>query len=254
MKKFFLLILILYLFSTPSLSFAQQWFDVGVKGSYNSTWLFNKNILYDQLVSYKPSFGYNGGVKIGYNFNENVELTLDFIYTAFNQTITDNIENTDWKKQTNLIFYDIPLLFRYNKEGSYTEAGFQYSSLHSAKESLVSTPSDVMIDYSYSDTKKNFSPNNWAFVFGVGSYLGGTQNATFMLGFRFAYTLNDILSDAGGKGKSYPYPEYPGFYGKTTSYKATNALSGGVILEINYDLGYFVSSKCTRAREFLFFD
>ncbi len=252
MKRSFLFFL--FLIATVFPGYAQKnWFDLGMKGSFFSSWLMNANMMNDKYVRYVPSYGYCGGGKIGYSLNPEIEFTADFLYSNFTQELKDNISTESWSRKISLTSFDIPVLFRRNKEVSFSEVGIQYSSVLGAKESLVSS-SPSTLDYSISNAKNNFVSSGIAAVFGFGSFLGGTENNTFIMGFRFTYGLQDILSSAGGKGQNYPSPPYPGYNSSSSkTYKATHPLTIGLTLEVNHDLGYLVRSGCRRHREFLFF-
>ena len=228
---------------------AQPWFDVGIKTSYNSSWLINQNVIKDPAVSYIPSYGYMGGIKLGYNFNSQHELNTEFLYSSVNQKYQDNLSSEDWLRNINLTYFEIPLLYRHNNNGSYAEAGPQFSALMSARESSWSNNNANVNNY--------FQSSDVSGVFGFGAAIAGVNNTSIMLGVRIVYGFLDITSSRGGKDQPYPYPAYPGYFNNASSatlYKATNTLSGGFVLEINYDLGYFVTSSCKRNTKFLLFN
>jgi hypothetical protein len=240
MKKIILTTLICCAFLN---AFPQAWVDIGAKGAFNSTWLLNSNFSGDRNSGYDFSFGYAAGGKIGFNFNEVSEITLDVLYSNAEQKYFSTGLATRWTRRVTLQYLDFPLLYRNTKEGSYIEIGPQYSLLMGASDENSSTGT-------MSGAKERFSEDNLSAVFGFGSYIAGTENLYLTLGMRFVYGFKDVISDKGGRGEEYRYLDPSST--KTAAYKSTNLLYGGFVLELNYDLGYLVSSRCGK-RKVLFF-
>jgi hypothetical protein len=232
-----------------SSSFSQPWIDVGIKGAFNSTWLLNGNYNKDKNVQYGFAMAPAGGVKLGFNFSETAEITVDLMYTSVSQKYYSSGLPFKWNRQLTLQYLEVPLLFRSNKDGTYLEIGPQYSMLWGVRDVVTTDPSSSL-GYSISN-KDHYNRTNIGAVFGFGSFLLGTENAYLCLGMRFAYGFLDIVSDEGGKGREYISlnPAEP----EISSYKPTNTLYGGFVLELNYDLGYLTSTKCGK-RKVIFFD
>jgi hypothetical protein len=249
MKKLLIIPVFLLIFKS---SHAQKWIDIGAKGMFNSTWILNSNINNDKYAAYDMSFGYGGGGKIGFNFNERNEVTLDILYSTINQKYHSDGVLNKWSRELNLAYLDLPLLYKSNKEGTYIEIGPQFSFLMSAKEKFGFENKDALLDYERNPADQYYEKKNIAAVFGFGSYLFGSENMYVVLGMRVTYGFLDIVSDEGGKGKEYSPITTPDNSNKTSSYRGTNNLTGGFLLEINYDLGYLVSSKCGKRRVIFF--
>ena len=198
------------------------------------------------------SFGYGAGGKLGFNFNENNEITLDVLYSTVNQKYKSNGVANIWSREINLSYLDFPLLYKSNKDGTYIEIGPQFSVLMSAKEKLTFSNADAVNSFNHNPADKYFEKKNIAAVFGFGSYLFGTENMYVVFGMRVTYSFLDIVSDEGGKGKDYHPISTPDNSDKASSYRGTNNLTGGFLLEINYDLGYLVSTKCGKRRVLFF--
>ncbi|MEP7265721.1 MAG: hypothetical protein ABI772_14545, partial [Bacteroidota bacterium] len=89
MKK---LLLIILLISSAAGVQAQKGFRAGIRGAYNSTWLFNKNVsdAGDEL-DYKSSFGLQAGVSLVYMFSESTGFSLDVMSGSVNQKYTNRL-------------------------------------------------------------------------------------------------------------------------------------------------------------------
>lgn len=248
MKKLLIIPAFLLIFIS---SYAQKWVDIGAKGMYNSTWILNANINNDKYAAYDLSFGYGFGGKLGFNFNEKAEITLDVLYSTINQKYMSSGINNKWTREVNLAYLDFPLLFKSNKEGTFIEIGPQFSVLMSAKEKFGFETKDALLDYNHNPAEQYFEKKNIAAVFGFGSYLFGTENMYVVFGMRVTYGFLDIISKEGGKGQDY-HPITPDKSDKPSNYRGTNNLTGGFTLEINYDLGYLVSTKCGKHRVLFF--
>jgi hypothetical protein len=251
MKKKLLVVFILLSFDSTSKA---QWFDLGVKGAFNSTWLLNNNYINDKYVHYEFSTGFNAGIKAGINFNDKRGITIDILFNNSKQQYSsDGLVNRSWKREINMNFIDIPLLYRNSTEGSYMEIGPQFSFPISATESFANTPSQSG-DYSNVNTINHYNKTAISGVFGFGSNIADMgENCMITLGLRGVYNFTDLLSDAGGKGKEYNAITPAGTPLDTKSYKATNYLYVGLVMEISYDLGYLVHAKCRRKSKFILF-
>jgi hypothetical protein len=248
MKKLLIIPAFLLIFIS---SHAQQWVDIGAKGMFNSTWILNSNINNDKYAAYDLSFGYGGGLKLGFNFNESAEITLDAIYSTVNQKYISNGSDNKWSREVNLSYLDLPLLFKSNKEGTYIEIGPQFSVLMGAKDKLAFENADAIRDYNRNPADQYYEKKNIAAVFGFGSYLFGTENLYVCFGMRATYGFLDIISKEGGKDLEYTSLT-PDNNASPKSYRGTNNLTIGFVLELNYDLGYLVSASCGKRRVLFF--
>lgn len=225
----------------------QGWIDIGFKGGGGLGMMYNENLWNDRSVeiSFKGSNLYGG--KVGINFNELHAITVDFLTSKTQQTYKMFTPNGDFSLNYAYKSFDIPVLYRYNSEyGSYMEVGGQLSKIKSVSETGRPT---AMVD-----PQSHMVEKFYGVIFGFGSYMLGTNNLYLTAGFRFMYGVNDLISPAGGKNNLQYYP-YAASYTPDPAYleyKQTHPFTINFILEINYDLGYIVSSNCNRQAVILF--
>lgn len=246
MKK---IAIVLSFFIYSSIVFAQGgWIECGLKGGYGVNFLINKNYYSDHNFSPKLSFGYMYGGKIGINFNETHSVTVDVTSSVFEQKYNYSTLNAD--SLTRSIYtggvgfntLDFLLMYRKASDGGYIEIGPQYSMVSKVKLNDGGSSATPVADPS-----SNMIKSYYAAVFGFGGYLVGTENFRVTIGFRAAYGLTDLITSAG-KQNNFPVRNtYP-------AYKPTNPLTGMMVLEMNYDIGYFSRSKCKKRKvRFLLF-
>jgi len=183
--------------------------------------------------------GGGSGLKLGFNFNESVELVGEIFYFQFNQSFDISENDNNWNKNISINRLDIPILFRRNKDdGSYFEVGGQYSIHKGITETTMTKTLDAM-DY--------YDEEYWSAVLSFGSYMMGWENFGISFGLRFVYSFNDITNS--------PAPEGTFTHSVTSipSTKETTPLYAGFVLEFNYDLGYMAKSPCTGRRQFILF-
>lgn len=225
---------------------AQTWFDIGLKGGIGSSFMYNSQIFDDQLIVHKFKPAYAFGAKIGFNFIQEHQITFDIMKSAFNQGFTYTPENSTIPGKESLREYkiggmDMLLMYRANKNGTYFEIGPQWSTYSTVK---------------YSDTGgDHVSPNaigdyvnksNFGMAVGFGGYIFGTDNFGVTTGIRLNYMFNDLASEEG-KTANFPILQQTG---KTN---ATHNIGALFIIEMNYDFGYLVSSRCgQRTKLFVF--
>ena len=239
-----LLTALLMLMITSS-GYSQVFFDGGVKGYLSTTWLINERIFNNPDYVHSPSMGGGFGGKLGLNFNENVQIAVEAIVANFNQKFSIAGDNDDnWNKLVHISSLDFPFLIRHNKDnGGYFELGPQYSMVKEVTESYQ--------DGNSLSVSNDFDRSYLSAVVGFGGYMMGWENFGICVGFRLAYSFEDIISK-GGNGEAGSYKatvtNVP-----TGSYKVTNGFMAGLVIEFNYDLGYLAKSPCGSRREFLFF-
>jgi len=225
---------------TSNLGFAQGFIDVGVKGYFATTWLLQETILNDQDYIHEISLGAGPGFKLGINFNENISLVGEVMYFEFNQKYAINEGDLTWHKHIKMTSIDLPILFRTNNSnGSYFEIGAQYSMMQKISEN--NRMGNI-------DAYDNFNQHHWAAVLSFGGYMMGWENFGISMGFRFAYSFDDIVTDQGEIGSyTHKVSSIPGR-------KLTTPLTAGLVIEFNYDLGYLATSPCTGRRAFILFN
>ena len=243
MRKTILTFLSVLLITT---SFGQNWLDVGVKGGYGLTLLFNQNIFDDASYNHQLSTGYTFGGKFGYNFGELHEVTFDVMSSSFNQkfkfNVMDSLSGATPEYQSSVAYraLDLFLMYRNNNSGRYFEIGPMISLIRNA------THTNEFLEVSNSDASPNWAKNGYGISMGFGAYMIGTENFGVTFGARFNYMISDALS---ATGQYYNYPTNKTY----ESYKASHPFSAMVVMEMNYDLGYLAQGKCSKRRKILLF-
>ncbi len=222
--------------------YSQTWFDVGLKGGYGPDFLVNNNFYNDHNFSPKFSFGYLFGGKVGINFNETHALTIDVTSSSFNQSFNYlDSSKTEYSRSIGFNALNFVLLYRKTTNASYFEIGPQYSMITKTRFS------DSYTQTQNTDVSENLVKSYYSAVMGFGGYLAGTQNFRVTLGLRFSYALNDIISSTG---KQMDFPSIT----KYNSYKTSNPFTAMLLIEMDFDLGYFATSKCKKKKtRFLLF-
>jgi hypothetical protein len=245
----------LLLLLLPTISMAgknDKWVDCGLRGSFNSTWLWNSNVFNSKMIRYDFSFGYSAGAKLGFNFSESIAIGVEGLFSQYSQKYYSNSSTYNWKKETQITTIDVPVLFKYTNDYSFVEIGPQFSFMQNATETLSSDPAAIY-DYQKADVISMFNPSNIGVAFGWGSILWATGGMSIATGLRINYFFTDLVKDKGAQGNN--YPAIPGYPTQTAQdYKSTNLSSVGIMLYIDYDLGYMVTSTCKRSRKFVFFN
>lgn len=236
MKKF----IIIVLWAIGLQSQAQIWIDLGAKAGYTPGVSLNANIFNDKAYTLKFGHGYLYGFKAAVNFGPNYSVSTDVLW----QTLTNVREIDGTESELALNYMEIPILFRYNQDnGAYSEIGPAIGLFRGA-----SSTGDI------DDLDSQFNGTNYKIVIGMGQYIGGGSAFGLNIGFRAAYTLNDIISsdfqsDAGNAVYTPVESDEASF-----SYKPSNNLYFGLVLELNFNLGYFqAGSNCHKKTRFKLF-
>jgi len=242
MKK---ILLTLFVLLSVSSSFSQTWFDIGLKGGIGSSFMYNSQIFDNQEIVHKFKPGYTFGGKIGFNFIQEHQITFDIMSTTYNQAFTYRPEgwtaSNDAEREYTFGGLDMLLMYRTNRNGTYFEVGPQWSTYSTVKYS--DTGEDYVSPQEISDlvTKSNFG-----MAMGFGGYIFGTDNFGVATGLRFTYMFNDMAT-AEGQEANFPILHAAG---ESTP---THNLGVLFVIEVNYDFGYLVSSRCgQRTKLFVF--
>ena len=224
----------------------QQWIVIGLRGSINNTWLMNSNVMNDKGIKMKPSFGGGGGIMLGIHLSELIAIEPECVFTLINQKYASKIDSSAWTSKTSLAYLEFPILLRFDFETfKYLELGVKFASLKTAKDDFSSST----FNYSATDDIKNYEKGNTSLIFGWGTGLWGNGGLMVNFGIRATYGLSDIVSLAGGKDDPY------WSYGETAAkgYKPTNTATIGFQFNVDFDLGWFMSSSCGRSHKFVLF-
>ncbi|MCX6276875.1 MAG: porin family protein [Bacteroidetes bacterium] len=138
MKKTLSIIAIAILL-TASTAFSQKQVYFGLGGSFLSTWTTNQNnygLPFE--MDYVSTFGGNGNLNIGFDFNNNIGLKLEVGYGVLGQKYKDSHEGSDYTRNVSMNYLQIPLLFKFRTSGDiarfYLMAGPQFNMLLSANQ------------------------------------------------------------------------------------------------------------------------
>lgn len=241
MRKIVLpLLLILFVNSSR----AEIWFDLGIKGAYAPGMFINKNVFGTSAQNLSYNHGFFAGGKIGINFGLSHCLTVDGLLSQTRQTL-NSISGTS--STVTLRSFDLPIMYRNNTdEGGYAEIGPQLSVVMSA---------DRTDNLGKNDVKSSFAASKWGVAFGFGQYIGGGDAFGFNIGFRFAYTLSDIITSSAGNASTDPiYQPITAEEISSYNYAKSSRLYVGIALEADFNLGYFAKgASCTKRTKFRMF-
>jgi opacity protein-like surface antigen len=178
---------------------AQEGIRLGAKGSFFSTWLFNKNVS-DQNASldYASTFSPSFGIQAVFMLKETYGISAEIVYASHKQKYDGYIGNEEDGAFTNeltLSYIDIPILFRVSSpKGPYFEIGPQVSLLAGAKETFAFEIPTVA-NYSDRDVKDDFKGFGVAGVLGFGIDIKLTDMINLTTGLRFGYMFTDATTE-----------------------------------------------------------
>ncbi|MCT4580528.1 MAG: hypothetical protein N4A35_03850 [Flavobacteriales bacterium] len=223
---------------------AQTWVDLGIKGGVGANFLMNQNIWKDVDYNHTFSSGYSFGGKIGFNFNQEHEVTFDAMFGNFKQkfdySITDTIsdETTNYFSEMGFNRTDLSLMYRHNKNGSYLEFGPCIALLSSPyrKDSRI-------VNVEFNDSHVNLM--NKGLILGFGNYVMGTESFGITAGMRITQYFDDFISP---KGQTALLPTLT----KYETYTASRPLFIELMFEANFDFAYVAKAKCGR-KKLMFF-
>ena len=226
-------------------SYSQNWLDIGIKGGYGLTMLYNQNIFDDNAYNHQLSGGYGFGGKLGVNFGESHEVTFDVMSSSFKQgfkySIIDSTDGSpEYNSEVTYKALDLILMYRNNNEGRYFEIGPVLSLIRSGNQS------DEFLRYTNADASDSWTKNGYGVAMGFGAYLFGTDNFGITFGARFNYMISDAISQIGQQNNFPVNKTY-------NTYKASHPFSAMIIMEMNYDLGYLAQANCSKRRKIILF-
>jgi hypothetical protein len=224
MKKFILCASLLFIGANAQ---AQLSIDANVKGLYNSTWLFNKNIS-DQGTSqdYVLGWGYNvgGGATVYYG---PIGFGVEFLTGSHTGGYAGDFLGK-YTSNVKLNVTQIPLLLKLKSEnGAYLEVGAQVNSISKATYSFDYTDSDLF-DYSADETT-NYAKSYTSAVLGFGANVRLVKAIplSLNLGLRLQYGFTDAKGVDALNNRLNNSLIYP-------TYQKTNAVSGGLVFGLTY--------------------
>lgn len=257
MKK---LLAIAILFSAINLSWSQGWVDIGLKGGWGPTFLFNQKVFDDSRYNHQISTKGMYGAKIGLNFNVNHEITFDFMFGGMSQDfsysfITDTASQTSNTYESNISYksVDFMLLYRNNNEGKYFEIGPMISSLRSTSRTDSYYLGGADPNFSIADV----NPLQYGLTLGFGGYFVGTDNFGITGGIRISYLMTDLINNNNSTIQGYPFGAH---YVTASSLSGVAAPTSSVshplliqlIFEANLDFAYLAKANCGRRKLLMF--
>ncbi|MEY4571851.1 MAG: hypothetical protein RLZ10_1068 [Bacteroidota bacterium] len=209
---------------------AQISVDGSVKGSYNSTWLFNKNIS-DQGTEQDYAMGWGSNYGVGASVYYGViGLGIEFLRGSHTGGYAGDFLGK-YNSNVKLNMTQIPLLLKLKSEnGGYIELGASVNNISKATYTFDYTDSDIF-DGSSNETS-NYSKSYTSVILGFGANVKLIKAIPLSLnvGMRLQYGLTDAKGvDALGNNLSNSL-----LY---STYEKTNAASGGIMLGLNYTFG-----------------
>lgn len=228
---------------------AQEGVRLGVKGSYFSTWLFNKNVSdQDASLDYASTFSTAFGAQAVFMFAETYGMSAEIVAASHSQKYDGLIGNSDDLPYTNEIklnYIDIPVMFRVSSpKGPYFELGPQFCLLTGAKETFTLENDPGNTSYSDKDVKDDFTGFGIAGVLGFGIDIKLSEMINLTTGLRFGYMFSDAtteytadeLDNLGDKASLVSaFSHYNTDY--KLDYQKSNRAFGGLQIGLQFQLG-----------------
>ncbi len=242
------------------LSFALS--SIGQRGQQNSFFIdfgpkliFGENALYNSKASFSSdryfhnpsSLGYGAGFKLALDFTRNIALVGEGVYYRFNQ-VYDMTEpaakgsrELNYQKRISYSALEVPIMFRYNNDDmDYFEVGYVHSTILNVSETNDGKGAEVTQKVGDLYTKSNSG-----LVLGFGGYVWGSNNLGVSTGLRFRYDFQDFVAQNGDV-------EGAPVYALDSEPKGTtNPLAVNLVIELNYDLGFYMANNGCGNRKLL---
>ena len=225
MKKIILCASLLFIGANTQ---AQLSIDANVKGLYNSTWLFNKNIS-DQgsAQDYAMGWGYNvgGGATVYYG---PIGLGVEFLSGTHTGGYAGENLIGKFTSDVKLNVTQIPLLLKLKSEnGAYLEVGAQVNNVRKATYSLDYTDSDILDNSK--DVTTNYAKTYTSALLGFGANIRVVKAIPLALnlGLRLQYGFTDAKGVDAMNNRLNNSLIY-------STYQKTNAVSGGLVFGLTY--------------------
>ncbi len=149
MKRIFTLLVVAFVLMASS-SFSQKRMSFGLAGTFLSSAFTNQNNYGLSDMDYAVTFGGAGSVNIGFDFNKHIGLALQGGYANLGQNYTDVIKDTNYLRNVQLNYLQIPLMFKFRTGGEvisfYAMAGPQLNYLLSATQTYYKEDSEYNPD------------------------------------------------------------------------------------------------------------
>lgn len=205
-------------------------FDIGLKGAFNTTWLFNQKYGGDQPFDYDFTFGTSVGAGGTFCFggksyysHPTLSYGFEVRYSTINQgymALYDTMP-IPYISKVHLNFIEIPLIIKgRTPSGLYGEIGPQFSSLISATaDSSNSNPSSQ----AHTNVRGEYSTGNISLLLGIGFEADLSSTMIIMFGLRTTIGFTDMTYPEHGNG----------------DYNPTNSFTAGFHIGISYKMDFF---------------
>lgn len=206
-----------------------------------------------QALNIQPTFAYQGGLTVGYNFSETVGLATGIGVAALGQNYTtdyDNVANDDqFKYDRKLTYIRVPLLMRVGGDPTAaTSAFFRFgphfdflSSAVGRNYGTTNNPSDNSTNYR-SITKILSSEKAEiynSFVFGMTLEVGGKIRISDQMGILLMFHLESSLINPEGKDAAV----YAGFPTSGTLFDPERGTAWNMMAGLNVSFLYTLTFK-----------
>ena len=240
MKK---LLLVITMSSLSMMMYGQKmdfWLDAGFKVQTGLSGLYNSAANSDNSFDLTPTSATKIGGKLGINFNY-VGVSFDVMVGEQNGRYQNLDASAPPQPDTEISMNttDIYVLFRSARNKGYFELGPKMSFVGNVSNS----DNSPMLDELYESSAL-------AGVLGFGTYILGPENGRFsgILGLRFEYGFQDIVSDAGSiAGETRQPVNYAG------DLSTTNPIFVGLVFEFNWGIGGVGQARCGERSKFMWF-
>jgi hypothetical protein len=210
---------------------AQLSIDGGVKGSYNSTWLFNKNIS-DQGVEQDYAAGWGSNYGLGASvYYGSIGLGVDFLMGSHTGGYAGEYPLVGtYQSNVKLNMTQIPILLKFKSKvtGPYVELGAQFNTISKATYNR-NYDNSSLLNVTDGEVSDEYSKSFTSAVLGFGINMRWSESLPLNIhaGLRLNYGFSDAKGvDAQGVSLSEKLV-YP-------TYEKTNAVSGGILVGLTY--------------------
>ena len=177
-----------------SLSVRGQGLQAGVKGSLNSTWLFNNHVsdAAAKYQTYVPSFGQSYGVSGALYFSKVIGVEMDFLYSTHRQKYTGDSAEYDAETYFNVI--EVPILLKLKSStGAYVEIGGVYGLISNVTYHYED-PDGLIKEIGPEDISDKFAKTTWHVW-----HWGGYQNRAWIIPYHRHEVLGQFYRPEGSR-------------------------------------------------------
>ncbi len=212
------------------------WIEVGAKGNYGLSFLYNKNLANSELFDYSFTSGKGIGGKLALNFGATHGVSIEGLFNQLSQeysysTATGRINSNtiDWDN------IDLYLMYKNYTGRFFFELGGAFSSLRQVDQ--------FDNGLTFNDVSDYYQDNYLSGAFGVGGNVAGSGIFSLGIGLRFTYAITSMLNEKGEQA-NYPVPAVLGNTSATPS--PSRPAFAAIVVELNFGVGYFAKPACQK--------